>query len=284
MESFFDSRKTCEEIFNQPYLGIPMKTNTLGIVLLIIGVMLGMGAWMLHDQAGNTPSGSSPKNQNTTVISQTGTSSGTIQVVHSGVADFHMPNLEWKSRDVTLADGRTIHYVFGEGNPEEVALDQEGLEKLAVQCENDHSGTLAIAGICDGESGRPLYVSPEIEYLLVSSLASEDWQNLFKFCKDAIQFGDGLFPPENTDRLRFDEVFGSGFLDISNFLSVDKDTGFKKIDRQKLWQITNFLEGSRGESGRGEPIINPYGNCVDEHGQGIIDSLYKIFDRYKLPS
>ncbi len=30
------------------FLGIPMKTNTLGIVLLIIGFILGMSAWMLH--------------------------------------------------------------------------------------------------------------------------------------------------------------------------------------------------------------------------------------------
>ncbi len=282
MESFLDSRKTCEEILNQPFLGIPMKTNTLGTTLLVIGVILGMSAWMLHDRGETTPPESSPKNQNT--ITQTGISSGTIQVIHSGVADFHMPNLEWKSRDVTLADGRTLHYVFGEGNPKGVALDQEGLEKLAVQCDNDHSGTLAIAGICDAESGRPLYVSAEVEYLLASSLASEDWKNLFKFCKDAIRFGDGLFPLESTERLRFDEVFSTNFLDIDNFLLVDKDTGFKKIDRQKLWQITSFLEWSRGENGRGEPIINPYGNCVDQYGQGIIDNLYKTFDRYMLPS
>ena len=131
MESFYDSRKTCEEILNQPFLGIPMKTNTLGTTLLVIGAILGMSAWMLHDRGEIALPDSPPKNQNTIVLTNTGTSSGTTQVVNSGVTDFHTPNLEWKSRDVTLADGRTLHYVFGEGNPKEVGLTEEEKEKNA---------------------------------------------------------------------------------------------------------------------------------------------------------
>ena len=33
---------------------------------------------------------------------------------------FHQPNTEWKTRTITLDDGRRITYEFGKGNPREV--------------------------------------------------------------------------------------------------------------------------------------------------------------------
>jgi hypothetical protein len=263
-----------------------MKTNTFGIVLLTIGVTLSMSAWMLHDRGEIALPDSPPKNQNTIVITQTGTNSGAIQVVHSSVTDFHMPNLEWKSRDVTLTDGRTLHYTFGEGNPKEVALDQEGLEKLAVQCENDHSGTLAIAGICDAESGRPFYVSPDVEKYLSMALSDPEWQKIATECANnfrVIETPDTLANAElDKNFLYFDRVFTPGFLDLDNFISIDKNTGRKTMEYARAYYLSIFLESGTYEGYRNATDWrNPYGKCVNKYAKEITRNLLVAVTLYR---
>jgi hypothetical protein len=60
-------------------------------------------------------SGEISQYQNTNSNIQSGASStGIVKPI------FHQPNTEWKTRTITLDDGRTLTYEFGKGNPREV--------------------------------------------------------------------------------------------------------------------------------------------------------------------
>lgn len=196
-----------------------MKTNTLGTILLVIGVILGAIAWMLHDSGMTILPESPPKNQNT--ITQTGTSSGTIQVVNSGVTDFRTPNLEWKSRDITLADGRTLHYVFGEGNPKEVALAPEQIEAyLLCKAPFLDPSYENVEGQCAEGRG---YVTPEIENALMNFMQDSLWAELMK-------------DPD------FNTIFSSGKIpEINDLISINQATGRKDLNESDLRSISALL-------------------------------------------
>lgn len=288
MESFYDSRKTCEEILNQPFLGIPMKTNTLGTTLLVIGVILGMTAWILHDRGETTPPESSPKNQNTIVLTNTGTSSGNTQVVNSGVTDFHTPNLEWKSRDVTLADGRTLHYVFGEGNPKEVELTASGIEEFGKKyCTDPEKNTVFYSiGFCNPESETLMYLSSSAEKHLIAALSDPGWRELKTLCEMDFRILDTPEMRENEVNnpsvIYFDKLFSSGFLDTNNFITIDPKTGWKNLNIQRTFGIAHYLMCAMQNGCRGDDP-NAHRNCVDQHAGNIVRHLEAATDSYTSP-
>ena len=102
---------------------------------------------------------------------------------------FRKPNIEWKTRQVALNDGRTLTYVFGEGNPKEVTLDDAGIQEMADTCSdmppsidikptNKRAEMLWKNGFCNGENNRPRYLSRQVEYHILMALSSPQWQDL----------------------------------------------------------------------------------------------------------
>lgn len=214
---------------------------------------------------------------------------------------FQKPNTEWKERDVTLTDERTLHYVFGEGNPKEVALDKEGIDKLYATCQdvpdridqvhhNLYAKKIWNLGFCDSETGRPRYMSIESEKALYNALSDPAWEKLINECQKNLTFPEEGWTQEikkgvqeNGDEYTFDRVFSPGFLDIEGFISVDRETGWKKLDLRKVTAMIGFLERREKEWGRGETITNPYGDCVDRIGGGIMSNLRETIYQYNIP-
>jgi hypothetical protein len=203
---------------------------------------------------------------------------------------FHEPNLKWKTRQVTLNDGRTLTYEFGKGNPREVALDDKGIEKLAADCAdmppsidikptNMRADMLWKNGFCNSENDRPRYLSKQVEYHLLMALSSPAWYDLYKKCESNIRFGDKY---RSDPSLRFDQVFASGFLDINHFIQVDPETGWKQLNMALTNNLLNFILDSQLLIGRGDVITNPYGDCVDQYGFGIKENLGQALYNYSV--
>ncbi|MBX9809799.1 hypothetical protein K2X92_05405 [Candidatus Gracilibacteria bacterium] len=202
---------------------------------------------------------------------------------------FQKPNTEWKSR--TLSG---ITYVFGEGNPKEVALDEIGIQKLATDCAdmprsvditptNLRAVMLWENDYCDAETSRPRYLSRQVEFHLMMALSHPNWQELYTKCEANFRFGDSRRVDSSGPFLTFDQVFLSGTLDINNFILIDKKMGWKKLNTSLLSQLTRFLESAQLIAGRGEVTENPHGDCVDIYGQDILDNLQKVLYYYGIP-
>ena len=120
-----------------------MKKLFMGISLVLaLSVTLALIYWFYpHTNPPISSSGISSQEKNTGMVSGSNISGSGSQTGSTGShsslpVKFQKPNTEWKERDVTLTDGRTLHYVFGEGNPKEVALDKEGIDKLYATCQD----------------------------------------------------------------------------------------------------------------------------------------------------
>ncbi len=185
---------------------------------------------------------------------------------------FQKPNTEWKTR--TLSG---IIYVFGEGNPREV---QPKIDELKTQCKNlTISEELGKKGFCNGELDTSGSLKNGAEQVISKALADKNWEILYNQCEKNLRYGnntDKLYPYEFS----FDSVFYSGLLDINNFIVIDTQTGVKYLNVENVVQLVHFLERGKREYGRGESIINPYGDCVDIYAENIINNLWKSYELY----
>jgi hypothetical protein len=293
-------------IITSTSLGIPMNITKKSALVILTGLILSGGYFFLeYETPSNTKNPTTLSGESQSGIEndtlkrlKTQSESGTVwgmspfgsgkpleEIVAKEKPDFQKPNTEWKTRTIQLKDGRWMTYEFGKGNPSGVALDQEGLEKLRKECEDPKSREfLDISGVCNPESDRPYYVSSQVEYYLMSALSNRDWENLYYLCDDAIRFGDTASRSHSPDPyLLFDQVFGSGLLDVNRFITIDLETGRKTLDIALTKQLIDFLEGSKAMIGRGESLINPYGNCVDKYSQGIVNDLEAVLNHYRIP-
>lgn len=204
---------------------------------------------------------------------------------------FKKPNTEWKTRQVTLNDGRTMTYVFGEGNPKEVALDDAGIQEMADTCSdmppsidikptNKRAEMLWKNGFCNGENNRPRYLSKQVEYHLLMALSSLQWQDLYDKCELNIRFGD---KHHSDPSLQFDQVFASGFLNMDHFIQIDPETGWKQLNMALTKNLLNFILDAQLLIGKGEVITNPYGDCVDQYGANIKEHLGQALYIYGVP-
>lgn len=299
-----------------------MKKLFMGISLVLaLSVTLALIYWFYpHTNPPISSSGISSQEKNTGMVSGSSVSGSSLLVPevsdsnisgsgsqtgstgsHSSLpVKFQKPNTEWKERDVTLTDGRTLHYVFGEGNPKEVALDKEGIDKLYATCQdvpdridqvyyNLYAKKVWNLGFCDSETGRPRYMSIESEKALYDALSDPAWEKLITECQKNLTFPEEGWTEDIKKSVQesgdntFDQVLSSGFLDIEGFISIDKETGWKKLDLRKMTALIRFLEKREKEWGRGETIINPYGDCVDRIGGGIMSNLRETINQYSVP-
>ncbi len=181
------------------------------------------------------------------------TSSGNIKKL-----EFVKPNTEWKTR--TLSG---ITYVFGEGNPKEVALDVNQLEKYFqnIAPQNDY-----------GDYG---YVTMEVEKLLFE-LLSHPSLPLFIECfpRDSIPSST-----ESSQYLNFFDMVRPGFFDLDSFLFVDQHTGRKELNTAKLISLVWFLRDQAYpvESSENTQVAD---SCKQKNGAILYQIAEKLRKKY----
>jgi hypothetical protein len=244
-----------------------------------------------QNHTNRTGTNSLPVTSSEITIPPTGLSAietGPINSVQTGFV-FHAPNTEWKARTITLNDGRVVTYRFGEGNPEEVALSLAEIEEVSKeQCEHfetEKGKAFYDAGLCDPNTGLR-YVSPAVEKHIQAALSDSGWYNLATECEKALRVKDGDRLNEKTDSsiMYYDKIFASGFLDIDNFITIDPNTGWKKLDTGRSIGLAIQLMRAM-YNGYKNPTdwVNPYGDCVDRYGSNIVRHLEQAVDIYNAP-
>lgn len=168
---------------------------------------------------------------------------------------FIKPNTQWKTR--TLSG---ITYVFGEGNPREVALSKGELQNIRKKCGNqsdpDSQGYLCKEG--DG------YITPEVENYLKVALSDPNWE---KFA--------GCFHP--SERISY--ILEPNFLDINTFLIINTQTGRKELDVMKITRILDDLKNSVYPP-EDWPEDAERNTCMSTYGTRIYDTLWEAYTTY----
>lgn len=192
---------------------------------------------------------------------------------------FHMPNTNWKTR--TLSG---IIYEFGKGNPKEVALNQEQI-KAYFLCKEPFLDSLYKnhEGQCSEDRG---YITPEVEDYILLGLSDPNWNKLATECEKSfriIETDDTRINGENDENFPyFDRVFGSGFLDIDRFISIDPTTKLKILNIGLIRSLSLYISSASHYGVRkGDGYINPTGDCVDRYGTEIVRNLSLAVDIYK---
>ncbi|MFZ4461775.1 MAG: hypothetical protein ACOYN2_04575 [Patescibacteria group bacterium] len=138
---------------------------------------------------------------------------------------FKTPNIEWKSRDVTLKDGRTVNYVFGEGDPKEV------IPKL-----KDLHGWEGGDGYFQSETVRP-----KTEQLLAQFLSNPTLPLVMNRC--GLLTKPGLYTSGLEAGLPY-TIYTTDF-SMENMISIDPETGKKTLERHKFSFIGNVFNQIR---------------------------------------
>jgi hypothetical protein len=180
---------------------------------------------------------------------------------------FKKPNTEWKTR--TLSG---ITYVFGEGNPKEVALDRRGIQDAYNKCSSGNEQKFSEKGFCSWQGFQ--YMSPEVEKHLFMALSDPNWIKLAIECNNTFKWADQYQP--NPEYYNFDHVFSPGFLNIENFIQIDPITGWKQLGDAA--GLSKFL--LRATHNGAIEWVNPYGNCVDRYAIEIMRHLDIANDLY----
>lgn len=141
---------------------------------------------------------------------------------------FQKPNTEWKTR--TLSG---ITYVFGEGNPKEVAVPMDKIQDF-FHCKPPY--TIGNEGYCPERS----YLTPEVEEALKNMLESPLWGEVASNCRESFRSTGGVEA--------FDTDFVTGkMLDINSLLYVNPIDGTKGITQ--LYNISSFIDSEpRGDA------------------------------------
>jgi hypothetical protein len=199
---------------------------------------------------------------------------------------FRMPNTEWKTRTLNI-NGKWLTYEYGKGNPNEVALDDNGIQDLAKQCADfsqiDH---LYKIGSCIGNpsgTARPLNMYKEVETYLLAGLSDPNWMHLAVECQPAFRETEKFasLPPRY-----YDAIFASGYLDIESFISINTVTGRKSLDLYRIRQLINDLDRATTSGGQYNTAGGPdnlYGACVDQYSPRIIENLRQSVNWYLIP-
>lgn len=188
---------------------------------------------------------------------------------------FQKPNTEWKTRTIS-----GVTYVFGEGNPKEVAL----LESEIRGCSWQEGG---IPECTDNGAG---YVDPLLEKLVYDVLNSSDWEPLLQNCEKELRHEDEQNRitaldngrPEFVNFFNFDSLSNlHSYISMEDIFIINSQTGRKNISREgydKLIFLRNYLWNATWFANANDANIpNPnHGKCVDTFGTNIINTLSNI--------
>lgn len=185
--------------------------------------------------------------------------------------EFIKPNTDWKSRQITLKDGRTITYEFGKGNPSEVAQLSEEEKNIYKKC---YFNTVVYAMDCPPDSqGRGQgYVTSDLEKDLMMLLSSPLWQSVLMKCEQQFRSSEisVLDFEANYDRVLFGE-----YISMEKLLIIDDRDGRKILSNNfgaLLSWFSRAIRENREVMGSNVFHLN---NCITQNG-GL--ELYRMMD------
>lgn len=126
---------------------------------------------------------------------------------------FKRPNVDWPARQVTLKNGMTITYVFGEGDPKEVELKRK----------EDES---------DAEFMHQEVVSKKFENNLRKFLINPLFTTLINKCDDLLRSTSQSYPSIDVE---------SGDFDLERIISINEVTKRKEVDSNVMLKISTIL-------------------------------------------
>ena len=183
---------------------------------------------------------------------------------------FQKPNTEWKSRSVTLSDGRTLYYEFGKGNPAGVAQLSDKEKVSYNACERHETLSIISCGSMNEEVYG--YLSSEMEKDLIGLISHPNWKPVLMNCEQLFR------QYEHPDwGMSYDQVIYQGAMNIENLITIDLDTGRKELrfgnfPPIKGWFTHALRVGDREIIG---PDILKLNNCITQNG-GF--ELYRLMD------
>ena len=216
-------------------------STVLGVLIVFMGILSACcgGSESSPTRAATPQSAEVP---NATIQAVSG--STTIPGTSTGRASVLIVNTNWKPRTETI-NGKILTYVFGKGNPPEVALQPQ--QYLAT---GNGNGPYAASGTKIGLD----YVTPEVEAILMSVLSNPALPVVLKSC--------GL----NVDAPFIGaDQFTSLSLDINNILTIEATSKRKVIDMNVLDGLGEAFQMISGQINGQYKIWGPknaYATCV----------------------
>lgn len=183
--------------------------------------------------------------------------------------EFKKPNTEWKSRSVTLSDGRTLYYELGKGNPSGADPLSEKEKEAYKQCYyNTIVNALDCPPIASYGGG---YITSDIEKSLISLLSNPLWKKVLLNCEQ--QFRQYEYPDWG---MSYDQIMYQNAMNMENMITVNLDNGRKEIKFGTFPLIRSWFGNAlieRKETMRSDSLkIN---NCISQNG-GL--ELYRLID------
>jgi hypothetical protein len=191
------------------------------------------------------------------------TSSGNIKKL-----EFVKPNTEWKTR--TLSG---ITYVFGEGNPKEVALSESEMKGCSYQEGGDYC--------TDNGAG---YVDPILEKIVYDLLTSPDWIPLLQNCENDFRIVESFIQNSHpfVNYISYNNLIHLGqYISMEEIFIINPQTGRKNITKEGYWKLMSiygYIQWSSDTFNRGG-LGNPLPGitqCVDTYGINIANKLINI--------
>lgn len=177
---------------------------------------------------------------------------------------FQKPNTGWKTRTLNI-NGQWITYVFGKGNPREVALTPTNIQEESRACELNPNPAPRIC-----REGMYGYVTPEVEQALKRILESSLWEDLIVKCEKEYSV--------STNNAQFNQdLLTPHALDISRFLIIDPDTGRKELDTVEIQKVIRTLISVGNldtESGVWQS------SCTEQYGKPLYQMFENISELY----
>ena len=134
--------------------------------------------------------------------------------------DKFLPNPNWKEKNLVF-NGKKLHYKFGEGNPDETALQPEDY-------------------LAKGENDGIPYVTPETEKSLYDFLNDPDLPTVLDKCENYNRQNMVKLNPQ----LPIDQIpilLTPSDFDIENIMTITPNTGRKEINEDIANRMNEFL-------------------------------------------
>ena len=182
-----------------------------------------------------------------------------------GTYAFIPVSTQWATHRVRLHDGREFVYVFGQGNPTELALNPDDLKSCSYQ----------EAGGPDCMDNGAGYVTAELEAKLLSVLSSPDWIELVKRCEPVFRSLDRT-PKASSggDQIDMNTLIElGGYISLSDILTVNPGTGRKNLSEEgykKLSALQEYLSLSRELEAQQSGSTPP---CVEQFGSELVHNM-----------
>jgi hypothetical protein len=186
--------------------------------------------------------------------------------------EFKKPNTEWKSRSVTLSDGRTLYYEFGKGNP----VGADPLSEKEKNAYKNCSFEDQLDQFSCGKIGKEVfgYVTPDVEKSVLDLISNTNWEKVLINCEMDFRKYESSGQWGTTGERTYDAIlFGTG-LNIENMFSINPSSGRKELSISDIRQLFTNVYRQEALTNSSVEILS-INNCLSQNG-GI--EIYRQFD------